>query len=200
MNNLILSLVVLFSFGVVNASFAQNLSMDIPADIQIKIALNAAPQDKKEGAKIIGYNAQGDMTVLREGNNEMICIADNPAKENIHVACYFEELEPFMARGRALAAQGKTFKERTQIRGEEVAAGKLKMPENPATLYVYDADQSAVNLTNGEISEGRLRSVIYVPFLTAEKSGLPTAPIGGGMPWLMDPGTHRAHIMITPAK
>jgi len=43
-----------------------------------------------------------------------------------------------------------------------------------------------------------LRYVIYIPFATAESTGLPLAPSAPGMPWIMDPGTHRAHIMINP--
>ena len=33
---------------------------------------------------------------------------------------------------------------------------------------------------------------------TAETTGLPTKPHVKGMPWIMDPGTHRAHIMVGP--
>jgi hypothetical protein len=39
-------------------------------------------------------------------------------------------------------------------------------------------------------------SVLYVPYATAESTGLPTRPMGVGQPWLMQPGMHRAHIMI----
>lgn len=169
-------------------------------DIQIKLALKAAPADQAEGARVLGYNSAGELIVIREGSNNLVCLTDDPAKNNIHVACYFAELEPFMARGRELAAQGLSVEERRKIRGEEAASGKLKMPEKPASLFVFDADQTAADLRTGEVSEGRLRAVIHVPYLTGDESGLPTEPVGGGMPWLMDAGTHRAHIMITPVK
>ena len=31
-------------------------------------------------------------------------------------------------------------------------------------------------------------------------TGIPLAPLTPGGPWIMDPGTHRAHIMINPPK
>ncbi len=42
------------------------------------------------------------------------------------------------------------------------------------------------------------RYVVYIPWATAANTGLPTKPEAPGMPWIMDPGTHRAHIMIDP--
>ena len=194
----IFSLIIIFTMSV---SISAQAKLDIPSkDVQIKIALKAAPAGQADGAKVLGYDKDGSLVVLREGQNDLICLGDNPNKTNIHVACYFKELEPFMARGRELKAEGKTTKELRKIRGEEAADGKLALPEKPASLFIFDADQSAVDITNGEISEGRSRSVIYVPYLTGEESGLPIKPVGGGMPWLMDAGTHRAHIMITPGK
>lgn len=171
-----------------------------PQDIQIKIALNAAPAEQAAGAKVLGYDSKGKLITLREGENDLICLADDPSKNDIHVACYHKELEPFMARGRELKAEGHDTKEIRSIRGREADAGALKMPEKPASLYVFDADQADVDITTGEVTKGRLRSVIHTPYLTGEQSGLPTKPVGGGMPWLMDAGTHRSHIMITPPK
>lgn len=180
-------------------SYGQNHKPSFPTkDIQIKLALKAAPAEHVKGAKVLGYNEEGKFVTIREGSNDLICLTDDPAKNNIHVACYFKALEPFMARGRDLRAEGYSTKEVRKIRGEEADAGKLKMPDKPAGLYVFDADQENVDLVTGEVTEGRLRSVIHVPYLTGEESGLPTQPVGGGMPWLMDEGSHRAHIMITP--
>lgn len=187
--------------GLIVPSHAQSGMDAFPTDdVQIKLALKASPDDKADGAKVLGYNKDGAIVVLREGTNDLICLADDPAKKNIHTACYFKELEPFMARGRELKAEGVDTKELRKVRGEEAASGKLKLPEKPATLFVFDADEDALDITTGDVTEGRLRSVIYIPYLTGEESGLPTKPVGGGMPWLMDAGTHRAHIMITPAK
>ena len=44
------------------------------AATQIKLALLAAPDDKKEGAAIYGYSPDKGLMLLRKGTNEMICI------------------------------------------------------------------------------------------------------------------------------
>ena len=184
-----------------NGVYSQNMAPDFPnPKIQITTALHAAPAEKKDGAKVYGYAANGEMILLRKGNNDFVCVADDPQKENIHSACYVDKLEPFMTRGRELAKAGKSPKERFEIREEEVKSGELMMPTAPSPLFVFDAEQDQYDPTTGNVKEGRLRYVIYISFATAESTGLPTSPSVPGMPWIMDPGTHRAHIMITPPK
>jgi hypothetical protein len=183
---------------VCTAGYSQNKMDVLPEDIQIKTAVLPAPEDDKEGAMVYGYNAQGELVVLREGSNNLVCIGDNPSKDGISVSCYSKRLEPFMARGRALNSQGKSQEERMKLRGEEVASGKLVMPKEPSMLYIYFGSDEDYNKETGALANGSFRYVIYTPFATAESTGLPTKPHAPGMPWLMDPGTHRAHIMVGP--
>ncbi|MDQ7918363.1 hypothetical protein RBU60_12330 [Mesonia sp. MT50] len=189
-------LVVLFTFGTLTA-FCQNKIS--PKDIQIKTAVLAAPKIYKENATVLGYNKDGEMITLREGNNKIICLADDPKKDGINVACYAKDLEPFMARGRELAAQGKV-EEKKEIRKKEIDAGTLKMPSEPAMLYVLVGEEKDFNPKTGELKNGMIRYVLYKPYMTGESTGLPTKPQAPGMPWLMEANTHRSHIMITPAK
>jgi hypothetical protein len=183
---------------VCTAGYSQNKMDVLPEDIQIKTAVLPAPEDDKEGAMVYGYNAQGELVVLREGSNNLVCIGDNPSKDGISVSCYSKRLEPFMARGRALNSQGKSQEERMKIRGEEVASGKLVMPKEPSMLYIYFGSDEDYNKETGALANGSFRYVIYTPFATAESTGVPTTRDAPGMPWLMDPGTHRAHIMVGP--
>ncbi len=74
--------------------------------LQVAGALSAAPEDRRENATVMGYSPAGELVTLRQGANEMICLADKPGDERFHAACYFKALEPFMARGRELRAQG----------------------------------------------------------------------------------------------
>jgi hypothetical protein len=183
-------------FLVSSAAFAQIPS----AEIQIKTALLAAPSDKRTDAMVYGYNSKGELVVLRKGTNEFICIADDPKAAGLSVSCYHKDLEPFMARGRALKAQGKNFKEVFDIREAEAKSGKLKMPKQAANLQVFSADAENYNATTGEVTKGHFRYVVYIPWATAASTGLPAKPEAAGMPWIMDPGTHRAHIMIDPVE
>ena len=170
----------------------------LPKEIQIKTAVLPAPDADKDGAMVYGYNASGEFVVLRDGSNNLVCIGDNPNREGLSVSCYSAKLEPFMARGRELSAEGKNFKEKREIRGAEVAAGKTPMPKEPSMTYIYYGKDENYNKTTGELKDGQFRYVIYTPFATPESTGLPIKPHAKGMPWLMDPGTHRAHIMIGP--
>ncbi|HEY0743844.1 MAG TPA: hypothetical protein VGD40_20405 [Chryseosolibacter sp.] len=169
-------------------------------DIQIKIAILAAPEEDRAEATIYGYNEKNEFVVLRKGTNEMICLADDPSQNGLNVSCYHKDLDPFMERGRILKKAGKSHQEIFDLREAEVKSGKLKMPKQPTSLFVYSADDDKYNRTTGEVTNGYLRYVVYIPYATAESTGLPLKPDAAGMPWLMDPGTHRAHIMISPAK
>lgn len=191
-------LTLLFGLILAVASSQEPQTEILPKDIQINTAVLPAPAQKKDGAMVYGYDAQGNFTVLREGTNNLVCIADNPNQEGISVACYSIKLEPFMQRGRELGAKGMDAKEKFDIRGAEVAAGKLEMPKEPSMLYIYYGSDEAYNKTTGELNDGKFRYVIYIPFATVESTGLPDKPHAPGMPWLMDPGTYRAHIMVGP--
>lgn len=65
-------------------------------------------------------------------------------------------------------------------------------------MYVFDGKEENIDAETGVVKEGKLRYVIYTPYATQESTGLPLSPSAPGMPWLMDPGTHRAHIMVSP--
>lgn len=188
--SLLLALLLLFSA----AAHAQMVSKEI----QLKTAVMAAPEDEREGAQVMGFDENNELILLREGTNELICIADNPKQEGINIACYHKDLEAFMSRGRALRAEGMGRMDIFNQREEEVKSGALFMPRTPTTLHILYGPEETLNAETGELNGTKLRWVIYIPFATGETTGLPLAPIGPGTPWLMDPGTHRAHIMVTP--
>ena len=165
---------------------------------QISIAVMAAPEDMREGATVLGFDAQGDLVTLREGTNSQVCVADDPNREGFQAVCYHKDLTPFMDRGRALRAEGKNPKEIFDTREVEAKEGSLQMPEQPATLHLLEGKEVTWDAEAGTLDGARYRYVVYIPFATAESTGLPTSPIVPGAPWIMDPGTHRAHIMITP--
>ena len=195
MKNLFLATLALSLFS----ACAQEEKPEImPKDIQIKTALLSAPDDKKDEAMVYGYNEDGEVVVLREGTNDLVCIADNPYNKGIQTSCYFKELDPFMKRGRELKKEGKETMDIRKMRGEEVASGKLKMPEAPSMMYIFYGSEETYDKTKATLGDGQYRYVIYTPFATAESTGLPLKPHAKGMPWLMDPGTHRAHIMVGP--
>lgn len=168
----------------------------VTAADQIRIAVQAAPVDRREGARVLGYDAAGKMVTLREGTNDMVCSADDPAREGFEVACWHESIEPYMARGRQLAAEGVEGNDRNSIRWKEAESGTLRMPERPASLFILTGRYDAAT---GTVQDEYRRSVLYIPFATAESTGLSTVPSDVD-PWIMNPGTAGAHIMITPPR
>ena len=168
-----------------------------PPQTQIAGAILAAPAELREGAAVLGYNAEGTLTKLREGKNELICLASDPTKTAFNVACYHKDLEPFMARGRELAAQKMTNAKRSEIRFKEIEEGKLPMSKEPRTLYVLTG--TSFDAATGKVQDSYLRWVLYVPFATPQSTGLSTKG-SDGAPWLMGAGTAGAHIMINPPK
>lgn len=173
------------------------VAQEYTADHTIAAAVSAAPLDLREGATVVGYTDEGTLTTLREGTNELICMADEPGDERFHVACYHESLEPFMARGRALRAEGRSRDELMSIREEEINAGTLTMPSHPASLYSYTGPLDSFDPETGELSGGSRLYVVYIAYATPEQTGLSPTPVPG-QPWIMNPGKPWAHIMLMP--
>ena len=163
----------------------------------IATALMSAPEESKAGCKVIGYNMAGEFVTLREGNNEFIVLVDDTKQAGFSAACYHKDLEPFMARGRALRAEGKNRQEVFAIREAEMKSGKIKIPTGTA-VHIYYGAKTMYDPKTSIVDGAQLRYVVYMPWATAASTGLPARPKAKNHPWIMHPGTHRAHIMISP--
>ena len=172
----------------------------LSADQQIIAATLAAPAEFREGAKVYGYGESGEFMTLREGENGFICIADDPNRDGFQVVAYHESLEPMMARGRELQAEGKSRDEKESIRAEEAKSGVMPLPENPATLHIYYGDDAYFDEETNSVLNAKYRYVVYIPYATQESTGLSLSPNASSHPWLMFPGKYNAHIMITPTE
>ena len=187
---------LLFFLGFINVSL---LYGQVPnKNLQIKSTILAAPEEMRDGVTVLGYDDAGQLVTLKKGTNSLICLADDPDIMGFNAACYHKDLEPFMARGRDLKMEGKSPAEIFNIREAEVKSGKLKMPPQPTTLHVLYGPNAKYDEATNQMTEAKYRYVVYIPYATPESSGLNTKPRAAGEPWLMDPGTHKAHIMITP--
>jgi hypothetical protein len=167
----------------------------VPAAQQIAAAVQAAPEERRADTTVLGYDETGKPGTLREGKGDLICLADDPAQAGFEVACYQKDLEPFMARGRAMRATGLEGKALNEARWQEIESGKLAMPREPRTLYVLEG--SSYDAATNTVVKPYRRWVVYTPYATPESTGLSTMPVEGG-PWLMFPGKPTAHIMINP--
>lgn len=195
---LLIGLVTAVLGGCVDSAGAQN---EIPSpEKQIEAAVSPAPADMKEGATVLGYNNDGELVTLREGTNELICLADDPNADRFHVACYFKELEPFMKRGRELRKQGLSREEIMEIRKQEIESGELFWPEKPMALYSLSGSENGYNYSTNQLNSASPLYVVYIPYATEESTGIATKPASEGAPWLMNPGEPWAHIMISTGR
>ena len=169
-----------------------------PAAEQIAAAVLPLPQEFRADARVLGYRAGSHALVpLRGGKGPFTCLASDPSGQGFHVACYHESLEPFMARGRALRASGVKGDQVDTVRFAEVRAKKLAMPTHPASLYQLFGPPDAFDPRTGTAAKARALFIVYLPGATAASTGLSTKPVEGA-PWLMFPGTPKAHIMLEP--
>lgn len=164
---------------------------------QIAAAVLPLPNDLRESATVLGYAGDGKLSTLRAGKGAMICLANNPQSPRFHVACYHKSLEPFMARGRELRAQGVTGDRVDTVRFREANEGKLKLPDAPALLYSLTGAKDAYDPATKTAAAARPLFVVYMPYATSESTGLSAVP-AQGTPWVMFPGTPKAHIMFVP--
>ena len=184
------------AFALATVSFAdshtaqQTLS---PAE-QIAAAVAAAPEDRQADARVLGWQPDGGVTVLREGTNDLVCLSDRPGDGRFQAVCYHRSLEPFMARGRELRAAG--IEDTLTPRHEEVDAGQLEMPRTPTVLYNLNGRVDAFNPETGTVEGATWLWVIYTPYATPDSTGLPLSEQAPGGPWIMRPGTASSHIMI----
>ncbi|MEE8367843.1 MAG: hypothetical protein V3S30_05955 [Thermoanaerobaculia bacterium] len=169
---------------------------------QIAAAVTAVPTDLQEGSAVWGYSEGGELVPIRRGTNHITCLADDPSDERFQVACYHDSLEPFMARGRALKAEGVKGPDRMQMRHDEIEAGTLALPLKPTTVYSFGGDIEIYDSATGlvDLEAGSHVYAIYTPYATEASTGLSTTPPIRGAPWIMRPGTPSAHIMIVPPK
>jgi hypothetical protein len=165
------------------------------SDDQVAAAVLPLPADVRAGATVLGYGADGKLITLRKGTGSMTCLADDPKEARFHVACYHDSMEPFMARGRELRTSGVTGTQVDTVRFREAKAGTLKLPNHPASLY---------SLTGGTFDPAtktapgaRWLYVVYIPYATSATTGLSDKPQENA-PWIMFPGTPKAHIMFVP--
>jgi hypothetical protein len=77
-------------------------------------------------------------------------------------------------------------------------SGQLKITPG-LTMQIYYGPKTVYNSETSKVMGAQLRYVIYMPWLP-QNTGLPEIPMASNHPWIMEPGTHRAHIMISPKK
>jgi predicted unusual protein kinase regulating ubiquinone biosynthesis (AarF/ABC1/UbiB family) len=162
---------------------------------QIAAAVLPLTKEMQAGATVMGYRTKGKLEVLRKGTNDMNCLALYVERPDFHVACYHASLEPLMRRGRELRAAGvKAGAAVDSIRFAEIRSGKLKMPAQGA-LHTITAKKEDYDAATNKVKNAGVLTVLYIPGATPESIGITAIPSEAG-PWIMFPGTLKAHVMM----
>jgi hypothetical protein len=165
---------------------------------QVAAAVLPLPAEFRAAARVLGHApGTAGWSELRPGTGPFTCLAPEPGAERFHAACYHRSMEAFMARGRALRAGGTTGDRVDSVRFAEVRAKRLRMPTQPAALYSLTGPADGYDAETNVAARARPLFVIYTPFATEASTGLSTKP-AEGTPWIMFPGTPKAHIMLVP--
>jgi len=163
-----------------------------PIAEQTAEAVYALPEADRGGAKVWGWQDGTEaMVILRPGTNDYVCLADKPGDDQFEASCYDAGLEPFMARGRELRAEGKGMGDVRRIRQSEIEAGTLALPDSSHLISL----RGQINPASGRPDSVSVLRVLYLPNATVESAGVP-ASAPRGEPFLMEAGTYRAHLMI----
>lgn len=159
-------------------------------DALVAEAVQILPEDLRAGATVVTYDATtGSRKVLRQGTNFLEC---QPRMADGFTRCYNKSLGPRRDLEAKLRAEKKADQEVSSAIAAAMKAGTLP-PASPGMMSYrgYNKPDRIQNLW-----------VMSLPGRSPESVGVSTATqrdtalAGNGLPWMMEPGTPAAHIMI----
>ena len=160
------------------------------AEGQIAEAVQILPEDLRAGATVVTYDsATGARKVLRQGSNFVEC---QPRMADGFTRCYHKMFGPRRDMEAKLRAEKKSDAEIAAAVSAAVKSGQLPAP--PAAMMSYRGYDKRDRIQNLQ--------VISLPNRTPESVGVSAASQrdhaieGSGLPWMMEPGTPAAHVMI----
>jgi hypothetical protein len=168
------------------------LAGQAPVEEQIAAAVRPLSPELRDGATVFGYRHGNELEVLRWGSNGFVCESDPPGDARYQVRCFEAALTPFMRRRDELNAAGIQGDARLEVMMAEVKAGMLDLPSGSIEMAL----KGRINESTGVPDSLSLTHYIYLPFATAESTGLSTTDGRDGKPYLMDPGHLDAHLHV----
>ena len=173
----------------INPPVKNSTVSDVAAD-EVTQATLPLPEDMRAGATVYKYDPKtGERIVLRKGTNALEC---SPRGADGFTWCYHSVTGPRRDLSAKLRAEGKSDKEVQDALTAATAAGTIKPTPYGTMMYRLYGKKDRIQLL----------WVLVVPGATPESIGVSEgsqrdeAISGDGRPWLMNPGTPGAHIMI----
>ena len=118
---------------------------------QIAAAVSAAPAELRDGAAVLGLRREQEAREAARGHERHgLPRPNDPSGEQFHVACYHKLLEPFMARGRSLRAEGVKGPQVDTVRFKEIKSGKLRYAVHAVCAVHAHGSADELRPGNGE--------------------------------------------------
>ena len=173
-------------------------AQDLPATAaQIAGAVLAAPEDRRGGAMVLGWDAP--VRWSRCGRQQRSGVhGRQPEGRGLQ-----RRLLP--QGSRALHGPRPRADRARRHRGHAAGRDALEGSRQQEARHPQGSGcwplrtGKSFDAATGQVADAYTRWVLYVPHATGDTTGLATKP-APGVPWLMDPGTAGAHIMISPAR
>lgn len=180
------------------------LMMMVAAEAPLESATLPLPTELRVKASIVSLDSEGNVTTLRSGDGQMVCIADRPDDDAFDARCYHRDFIPYFYRVRQLSAEGVA---RTDIDArieQEMEAGTFQMTMRPTAGYRMLGPITALTENGTAWTEEMWRwQSIHIPNATAEDLGFVTEEdlglVTGNealMPYVMANGNLWSHVMI----
>jgi hypothetical protein len=154
-------------------------------------ALTAAPDQLKNGAEVIKWNADHQTyTTLRKGSNNLVCYDRSgfPEQQAFSTECTSTANLDRVKQNLKFEALGDRQKTQAAIKEAEANGSRVK-PEFGSVFY---------HAMGNDPDHLRHHMTVAVPGATSQSMGLPDNGRAGTV-WIMDAGTTGAHLM-TPGE
>jgi len=195
----VLALLVAASIPPVHAQTAGQQKPELPSrEIEVAMALSAAPEHLRNGAGVYALDTQGFVKV-RESTNGFTCIVNRDHPVNLKPTCYDAEgtatILPKVVQIGAWMMAGKSMDEIRQLVADGFKSGTFISPRRPGVAYMLSGDIKNFNPQTGRAGSFPPHVMFYAPNLTNADIGS-KGDGSDGMPFIAYQGPHGFIIML----
>jgi len=171
-------------------------AITISRDLEMRLAVNALPEDLRDGAAILALES-GGYVKARAGTNPFTCIVSRRGG-NFYPVCFDEEgtrtILPAYIDDAVMRLKGASDQEIDRKIADGFENGHYRPPARPGIAYMLLP--ATYMLNNGKLQRTPPHTMFYAPFLT-------NADIGGVMgktAFVDRPGPHGMIIVLAGQK
>ena len=173
----------------------------LPVDVEVEMALSAAPEPLREAAGVHILTASGYVR-KRESRNGFECLVEREGKQGTAPICFDSEgarttLQAVIMRTSLLQSGIEPSVVRDRIK-QAYAAGQLKAPGRPGIAYMLSTHFKSYDPKKQQLECVFPPHVMfYAPYLKNADFGIPRSDFGSTMrPWILNEGEPDAYFIV----